>query len=577
MPDLLIEVEHITYTYPGQKQPTLQDVSLQVRAGEWIALIGSNGSGKTTLARHLNALLLPEQGRVLVNGLDTRQASHHLAIRSQVGMVFQSPADQMVATIVEEDVAFGPENMALPAAEIRERVRAALAAVDMSGMHLRPPHLLSAGQMQRVALAGVLAMEPSCILFDETTAMLDPVGRRKVLEIMHRLHDAGLTIITITHFMDDVLEAGRAVVLHQGRLVLDAPPGELFANPARLAEWGLDLPPAGLLAGELRQVFPGLTQNILTRSALLDALPEFTGAAVLPPPLEPAESRPALIAVEELEHTYLRGDPLEYHALRGVNLHVTDGQAHGIMGATGSGKSTLLLHLNGLLRPQVGRVRVADFDLNDPNVSLRAVCQRVGLVFQQPEQQIFEQYVGDEISFGPRQMGLSREAVRERVRTAMMQVGLDFERDKDRLTVALSGGEKRKVALASTLALQPSILVLDEPTAGLAPMARRWLHEQLLGLKQKGMTLVISSHQMEDMALLADRLMVLRSGQDVLTGAVADVYAQVEFIEQIGMGVPLVIEVAAALRQKGWPLSTQITRSETLLVQLRRCIGSAVL
>ncbi|MBM3450061.1 MAG: energy-coupling factor transporter ATPase [Armatimonadetes bacterium] len=257
MPAPLLEVENLTHVYHPQTARAvraLEDVSFTVAHGEFVAIIGGNGSGKSTLARHLNALLLPTGGRVRVDGLDTAVDEHLWEIRRRVGMVFQNPDNQLVTSIVEEDVAFGPENLGVPPAEIRVRVDAALAAVRMSALRERPPHLLSGGQKQRVAIAGILALRPSCIVFDEATTMLDPAGQREVMESARCLRDeSGITIIAITHNMDEAATADRILVLHEGRLALDAPPRQLFTEAARLRALRLDLPEAAQVADGLRR------------------------------------------------------------------------------------------------------------------------------------------------------------------------------------------------------------------------------------------------------------------------------------------------------------------------------------
>ncbi|OQA22667.1 MAG: putative HMP/thiamine import ATP-binding protein YkoD [Chloroflexi bacterium ADurb.Bin360] len=576
----LIELEELRFAYAATDratQPALSDVTLQIETGEYVAIIGANGSGKSTLARHLNALLLPTSGVVRIAGMDTRDQTHRRAIRQTVGMVFQRPDDQIIAATIEEDVAFGPENIGLPPDEIRARVRKALETVNVWDVRLRPPHHLSAGQMQRVALAGVLAMQPRCIVFDEATAMLDPAGRRTVRLMMAQLHAEGITVITITHFMDEATEAKRVIVMDQGRVALDAPPAQVFAEDHALQALSLELPPIALLTQRLRQSFPELPPNLLTAPALtsaLDALPHNTTAA----PSVASQAPPAgrtLIEVEKLGHVYLKATPLEHRALHNVNLVIPEGGSHGLLGATGSGKSTLLQHLNGLLRPQEGKVRIGDFNLNDPRVDLRAVRRSAGLAFQMPELQIFEQYVGDEIAFGPRLQGLQGATLRERVRWAMGLVGLDFDTFKDRLTFALSGGERRKVALASVLALQPAILLLDEPTAGLDPISRRELLAHLQALRNTGMTLVISSHRMEDLARMAETLTVMAGGSSILSGAASDVFAEEGQLRSLGLGLPVVAEIASALRARGWPLSPNVLTAEVLVAQLMEITSRA--
>ncbi len=272
----MIRIVNLTHSYkpPGQ-EPTvaLCGVNLEISDGEYVALIGTNGSGKTTLARHLNALLLPTAGEVWVNGRNTRDPSARRAIRADVGMVFQSPEDQFVATVVLEEVAFGPENLGLPTSEIRRRVRAALERVGMWEARHRPPHLLSAGQQQRVAIAGALAMNPRCLVLDEATAMLDPRGRRQVLDLLDDLHREGMTIIAITHHMAEAARAQRIIVLHQGRVALDGTPREVFSSPL-LPTLGLAPPPITALAQRLHCHIPCIPPDLLTPEELATAIAE---------------------------------------------------------------------------------------------------------------------------------------------------------------------------------------------------------------------------------------------------------------------------------------------------------------
>lgn len=562
MPQPLIRVENLSYSHPvhsGEAVPALRGINLQVEEGEYLAIIGANGSGKTTLARHFNALLRPGTGNVWVNGLNTRDSHNHPAIRTLVGMVFQAPEDQLVATVLEEDVAFGPENLNLPPAEIRQRVDEALHVTGMWEQRERPPHLLSAGQMQRAALAGVLAMRPRCVVFDETTAMLDPGGRRMVKELIQRLHREGLTVIVITHFMQEAANADRVIVLEHGRLALDGSPAQIFSPSSRLTELGLNLPQPMQLAIRLHKLLPEVPEFPLHLIDLLNALPEYRGnhapgeAHLIAPPNEKSIPSEFMLEVHNLAHEYLRGTPLAHVALQGASLNALAGRVHGLIGSTGSGKSTLLQHLNGLLLPQAGKVRVGKFDLNNEKTDLREVRRFAGLVFQNPEYQLFEQYVGDEIAYGPKLKGDGAN-LRETVRWAMDMVGLDFEGFKDRLTFTLSGGEKRKVTLASTLAMRPQVLLLDEPSAGLDPLSRREVLANLSMLQSQGITLVLSSHHMEDVAELADNVTVLDQGRDVMQGNNETIFSSVEQLESYGLEPPIVAKVAAMMRSRGWPL-----------------------
>ncbi len=570
-----IEISDLSFSHPirgGESIPALKNVNLSIEEGEYVAIIGANGSGKTTLARHLNALLLPGSGSVRIGGLDTRDPHNHAQIRSEVGMVFQTPEDQIVAAVLEEDVAFGPENLGLPNAEIRRRVDEALEITGLSEYRQRPPHLLSAGQMQRAALAGVLAMRPRCVIFDETTAMLDPGGRRMVRELIDRLHRDGLTIIVISHFMREAVAADRIVVLDHGRVAIDSTPAEVFSRPEELPALGLDLPQAARLAAQIRTALPDLPRPLLRSKDLMAALasmqpPPGVAAFPLEDPVSPSQAK-SLIEVEGLKYVYMRDTPLAHRALSDASAHAGAGRIHGLIGPTGSGKSTLMQHINGLLLPQAGRVQVGPFDLNDASVDLKAVRRYAGMVFQNPEYQLFEQYVGDEIAYAPRLKG-ETGSLREIVRSAMDTVGLDFEAYKDRLTFTLSGGERRKVALASILAMKPEVLLLDEPTAGLDPVSRREALNTMNRLRNEGVTLLLASHHMEDIAELSDAVTVLNRGSTVVEGAAVDVFEQVGQLQALGMEAPLVAEAASVLRANGWPLPAGILRPSDLV----RCLA----
>ena len=253
----MIKAEHLTFRYadePLENPPVLQDINLEIEAGSFVAILGHNGSGKSTLAKHFNALLTPTEGKFLVDGLDTSDPDKLLEIRGQVGMVFQNPDNQIVASVVEEDVAFGPDNLGVPPAEIRERVDRALKMVGMYEMREHSPHLLSGGQKQRVAIAGIIAMMPKCIVLDEATAMLDPVGRRETVDTIKVLNEKyGITVVLITHHMDEAAQAQRLVVMAGGRIIDDGPPREVFQHVETLRAAGLTVPETVSLLYELRQ------------------------------------------------------------------------------------------------------------------------------------------------------------------------------------------------------------------------------------------------------------------------------------------------------------------------------------
>ena len=277
MKDAIIETKDLTFSYPADEgeEPVraLDGVSLPIEKGSFVVVLGHNGSGKSTLAKTLNGVLLPCGGRVLVEGMDTRDEEKLLAIRQRVGMVFQNPDNQIVANVVEEDVAFAPENLGVPTEEIRRRVDDALAAVGMSEFVRHAPHLLSGGQKQRIAIAGVLAMEPACIVLDEATAMLDPVGRREVLSTVHRLNrEKGITVVLITHHMDEAEEADRVVVMDDGKVAMDGTPREVFTRVDALRSMGLTVPDTVDLLDRLRRDRVDVPLDALTVEACADAI-----------------------------------------------------------------------------------------------------------------------------------------------------------------------------------------------------------------------------------------------------------------------------------------------------------------
>lgn len=271
----MMNVKGLTFIYKGHESDfqALDGVDLEIHEGEHVVIIGHNGSGKSTLAKQMNALLLPTKGQVLVKGMDTRDDENLWKIRQAAGMVFQNPDNQIVATIVEEDVAFGPENLGIDPKEIRDRVDQSLKAVDMTEYAQKAPHLLSGGQKQRIAIAGVIAMKPDCIIFDEPTAMLDPSGRKEVIHTMQKLNrEEGITIIHITHFMEEAVEAGRIVVMEDGEIVMEGKPREIFSRVSELKKLGLDVPQMTELSEELKEAGIEITSNILTVEEMVSAL-----------------------------------------------------------------------------------------------------------------------------------------------------------------------------------------------------------------------------------------------------------------------------------------------------------------
>lgn len=566
---LLIEVNRVSYSYPvpgGPPHPALREISFQINEGEHIAIVGANGSGKTTLARHLNALFIPDSGTVRILDLDTKESANHLKIHQRIGMVFQSPQEQMIATSIEEDVAFGPENLGLSTQEIQQRVRHSLELVGMWDQRTRSPQHLSAGQMQRVALAGILAMQPACVIFDESTAMLDPFGREDVLRNIETLKQSGITVIMITHFMEEASLADRIIGLHHGRLRFDGAPEDLFTDDKLVKSMNLDKPRVLWFAKQLTPWIPTIKSPLTVEQfkKQIEPRPSLQLFAPLDDHHFSRNNQKNLVIGNHISFTYLQNTPLAHQALDDINFTVREGSVHGLIGATGSGKSTLLQHLNGLYIPQTGDLKVGPFEVN-LETDLLQLRRYTGMVFQNPNYQLFEQYVGDEIAYGLKVLGITGSELRERVKLAMTQVGLDFDEFKDRMTFALSGGEKRKVALASTLVLDPSLMLLDEPTAGLDPIARREILGQMVRVHNEGKTLVVSSHQLEDLALLTDHVTLLSEGKAVCNQETEKILSDHKMLHQYQMIAPIAAQMASVLHEKGWMVPDNIIIGQQLV------------
>ena len=590
----MIECRGVSFSYDGAA-PALDGVDLNIEDGEFFCILGGNGSGKSTFAKHLNALLQPDAGTVRINGMDASDPELVYDIRSTAGMVFQNPDDQLVATLVEDDVAFGPENLGMESAQIAQRVREALKAVGLVGFERHETHALSGGQKQRVALAGVLAMEPRVLILDEASSMLDPRGHKGLMKACHALHDRGMTIVMITHFMEEASEADRVAVFRAGRVAMLGTPEEILTRADELAQLNLDMPASCCLGMELRakgvpvhaqvrevDMVAEIAQTYAERSGAgtvgQSSAPqsEIVGGTVsasneddVPEPvielshvsysysLSARERRRwrkrSAVADKPNKQALWGNDPSSPWALRDVSLTVRRGEFLGLAGHTGSGKSTLVQHLNGLIRPQEGSVRALGLDLSNKK-DAAAVKAKVGVVFQYPERQLFAETVAQDVAFGPHNLGLPQDEVDRRVESSLSRVGLDLSTVGDKSPFELSGGQQRRVAFAGVLAMEPEVLVLDEPMAGLDPAARRDFLELIDRLHRDGLTVVMVSHSMDDLANCCDRIVVMNEGAVFAEGTPEQVFAHADELKSIGLGVPAAQRMALALAEAGVPL-----------------------
>lgn len=587
----MIECRGVSFSYDGAA-PALDGVNLNIGDGEFFCILGGNGSGKSTFAKHLNALLQPDTGTVCVNGLDASDPELVYDIRSTAGMVFQNPDDQLVATLVEDDVAFGPENLGVPSVQIAQRVREALKGVGLVGFDRHETHALSGGQKQRVALAGVLAMEPRVLILDEASSMLDPRGRQGLMKACRALHERGMTIVMITHFMEEAAEADRVAVFRAGHVAMLGTPEEILTRANELAQLNLDMPESCRLGmalrargvpvhAQVREVdmvaevaeayaersgVGTVGQSSAPQSEIVDGTVSADNEDNVPEPvielshvsysysLSPRERRRwhkrSATAGKSSKQALWGNDPSSPWALRDVSLTVRRGEFLGLAGHTGSGKSTLVQHLNGLIRPQEGIVCALGLDLSNKK-DAAAVKAKVGVVFQYPERQLFAETVVQDVAFGPHNLGLPQDEVTLRVESSLARVGLDLAVVGDKSPFDLSGGQQRRVAFAGVLAMEPEVLVLDEPMAGLDPAARKDFLQLIGRLHREGLTVVMVSHSMDDLAQCCDRVVVMNEGAVFAEGSPAQVFARADELKSIGLGVPAAQRMALALAGAG--------------------------
>ena len=623
----LIDVKNLLFKYKmysGEKEEVIEhtaidNISLSIKKGDFVGILGHNGSGKSTLAKQLAALLKPSGGIIYVGGMDTAKEEQILDIRKTAGLVFQNPDNQLIGNIVEEDVAFGPENMGIPAEEIEMRITKALASTGMTAYREASPGALSGGQKQKIAISGVLAMEPECIIFDEPTAMIDPESRKELLEAIYDLKRLkNITVIYITHFLQEVSQADYLYVMSHGKITLKGTPETLFKIPEKLVENNLELPFEVALIDDLRKKSVDVPEEIYTKQQLLEflkyhfqkdesdniVLSEYKserktisessksnvksqakensrygnclekqsdsysisvddrnekladnslGDLNLADETEVSKKSHELketsdikedasknidepkktestkgITLKNISYQYKKQDSgEEKYAIKDISLAIEPGEFVAIIGRTGSGKSTLIQHFNGL----------------------KKLRQKVALCFQYPEYQLFEENVLKDIAFGPKNLGFDKKECEEKARHAMQLAGLSNELEKVS-PFFLSGGQKRRVALAGILAMEPEYLILDEPVAGMDAPGKKILFDLLHHLnKERGITIVLVSHNMDDVADHADRVLVMENGQLKMDGKTEEVFVRKDELTEMGLGVPQAVEFYLDLKE----------------------------
>ena len=565
----IIKFEKVKFSYPGSENIyALNGVDLTVRKGEFLSVIGHNGSGKSTLARLINGLLEADGGKIEVLGMNVAEGKNSLEIRKHVGIVFQNPDNQMVASIVEDDVAFGPENIGIEREEIGRRIEWALKAVGMEKYRTSTPSRLSGGQKQRIAIAGVLAVKPEILVLDESTAMLDPKGRREVIEVVKRLNqEEGMTVILITHFMEEALLADRTVVMNRGEIVLSGTPEEIFENGDKLEAYNLCLPRITGIINTLNENGMNV-KYVLRAEELAVSIAENFKSKGIDRAASPKAEDPAIksdhefdIDIKNLSFTYSRKSAFATKALKDIDLHIDEGEFFGIIGHTGSGKSTLIQHLNALIKlPQAEKryrkkrvkkgqpqpvspsITIGNYDLTQKKCDFKSLRADVGMVFQYPEYQLFAESVFSDVEFGLKNFkkDLSKEQIEEAVRSSIEMVGLDYNEVKDKSPFDLSGGQKRRVAIAGVIVTRPKILILDEPAAGLDPLGKKEICALLHKLHEEWCrTVIIVSHDMDEIAENCTRAVVVSDGRAVACDTPSNLFSDGASMRALGLDVPL--------------------------------------
>lgn len=597
----MIRAEQVRFQYKKRDvdgnviatEEILKGVDLTIKKGEFIALLGRNGSGKTTFSKQLNAILRPSEGTVTVDEMGTKDADKLYEIRQRVGMVFQNPDNQMVAASVEEEVAFGPENLGMESDTIVARVKQALEQVRMWKRRKTAPNHLSGGQKQRIAIAGILAMHPDYIVLDEPTAMLDPKGRKEVMEALQRLNqEQEMTVILITHDMEEAALASRVILLADGQMRFDGRPEKFFGADALLAEMGMEAP----LSYRVRKlidsdVFEKKIGDARVEEATIDKREkvaeydktgrEWEASSELvdkkknkKAEAETDEKNQALLSLQHVSYIYSLGTAYEKVALDDVNLSLGKGEIVGLAGHTGSGKSTMIQLLNGLLKPTSGTVTFEGKDIHAKGYSGNYLRSKVGMVFQYPEHQMICDTVWEDVAFGPSKQGLTGEACETRVEEALRFVDLP-EKYYQASPLQLSGGQKRRVAIAGVLAMHPEYIILDEPAAGLDAAGKREIFDRIRRMsREQGIGVLLVSHSMEDLAEYADRIIVLDDGKKILDDRPAQIFAKRETLADCGLDVPETVKLADKLRANGYQIPQNVIREKELLDYLGNCTNS---
>lgn len=556
-----IVVKDVSFSYDiddetESKAPrlALDGISISIDKGSYTAILGSNGSGKSTLAKIIDILEVPDSGKVDIFGKDTADDNLFWDIRSHCCCVFQNPDNQIVGTMIEEDVAFGPENLGVPNPELRERVEQALKDVGLFEYRHKETMALSGGQKQKLAIAGALAMRPDILILDEATAMLDPTSRDDFLALVEKMREEkGLTLITITHDMTEALRCDKIIIVDKGKAVMEGTPEEIFMSDD-LWQYGLKRPVKFNFAFEIAKLTDSkLTKEDLKSNETLTASiikmlkkPGIKAPESVPEVQTKGDDSDIIMSVKGLSYVYPGSDK---KAIDDINIDIRRGEVLGIVGESGCGKTTLISHMNAIFRPNVGDIIIhtKDGDLSCKNKKdTMKIRQNVGLVFQYPEYQLFEETVYKDIAYGLHKMNIDKKEQAVMIRDAATKVGLT-EKELNSSPFELSGGQKRRVAMAGVLVMRPGILVLDEPASGLDPRGRHEMFKIIKDLRDSGTTIILVSHNMDEAAVNCDRICLINDGKIRAIGTPAELFVKKK-ADELKIQLPRITRFSAVLR-----------------------------
>ncbi|MCX7680427.1 MAG: energy-coupling factor transporter ATPase [Anaerolineae bacterium] len=531
-PEPLVQFEAVSYLYPRATRPALRNISLDIRRGEFVGLIGATGAGKTTLCLTLNGIV-PQFyggrffGRITVAGMDTLEHPTGMLAR-YVGMVFQDPETQLIANSVEDEVAFALENLQVPREEIRARITYVLQAVRLDGYERKHPSELSGGQKQRLAIAAALAMRPALLVLDEPTSQLDPVGEQEVFAVADELNrELGVTVLMASHAAERLAEyATRLILLSAGSLVAVGSPDEIYPQIELLERHHLRPPQVARTFYLINKAGHPTGRLPVRLEDGLRALDSLCAQCTLTPPSIPPEPQgadgPALVSARDLKYTYPDGT----RALNGVSLDIRAGEYVVIIGQNGAGKTTLIKHFLRLLEPTEGKVLIGGRDTREFTVG--ELARRVGYVGQNPDHQIFNASVKDEVSFALRHLGYPAAEIRARTSASLEALGLLDMQDMHPL--ALTRGDRARVVLAAVLALQPEVIILDEPTTGQDYRGAKSILDITRELHRQGKTVIVVTHHLYLMPEYARRVLVMGKGTLLLDAPLRQAYHQLDVL-----------------------------------------------